>query len=57
MHFCSLLATVVALATLAVASPKPQQVGCREVFFPDDCAPGEVKCDAAGSIMICCQSC
>ncbi|TFK97475.1 hypothetical protein BDV98DRAFT_596684 [Pterulicium gracile] len=46
-----------ALAAVAVAAPKPQQgTNCREVFFPADCG-GQVRCDGAGSISICCDTC
>ncbi|TCD62647.1 hypothetical protein EIP91_006600 [Steccherinum ochraceum] len=45
-----------AFAAVAVATPTQleKRVSCREVFFPDTCAAGEILCDGAGAIQICC---
>ncbi|KAH6887340.1 hypothetical protein BKA70DRAFT_1573394 [Coprinopsis sp. MPI-PUGE-AT-0042] len=55
------LIVVAALATFALASPTAEKrqshSSCREVFFPDQCASNEIRCDGAGSISICCTQC
>ncbi|KAH6887339.1 hypothetical protein BKA70DRAFT_1443591 [Coprinopsis sp. MPI-PUGE-AT-0042] len=55
------LIVVAALATFTLASPAAERrqshPSCREVFFPDQCAPNEIRCDGAGAISICCVQC
>ncbi|TFK97488.1 hypothetical protein BDV98DRAFT_596698 [Pterulicium gracile] len=48
-----------ALAAVAIAAPSPQQgTNCKSIFFPDNCGNhGQVKCDGAGSIVVCCDRC
>ncbi|KAL5341112.1 hypothetical protein BJX70DRAFT_359623 [Aspergillus crustosus] len=55
---------VVFATLLAMASATPglvtrqQGVGCIEVHSPDNCANhGKVKCDGAGSFLVCCDRC
>ncbi|KAL4969621.1 uncharacterized protein BDV14DRAFT_195884 [Aspergillus stella-maris] len=44
-------------ALLAVAFAQ-QGTNCREVHSPDTCANhGQVKCDGAGSFLVCCDRC
>ncbi|EEB97992.1 hypothetical protein MPER_02584, partial [Moniliophthora perniciosa FA553] len=52
------LFVLAAFAAVAMASPAAEKrqsnPSCREVFFPDQCAAGEILCDGAGAIQICC---
>ncbi|KAH8084306.1 hypothetical protein BXZ70DRAFT_1011997 [Cristinia sonorae] len=42
-------------STAVLASPaQVEKRACRTVFFPDTCAPGEIACNGAGSITLCC---
>ncbi|KAE8374830.1 hypothetical protein BDV26DRAFT_269230 [Aspergillus bertholletiae] len=56
------IAALTTLLALAYASPtleeRQQGEKCIEVHFPDNCsAHGLVKCDGAGSILVCCKRC
>ncbi|TCD62646.1 hypothetical protein EIP91_006599 [Steccherinum ochraceum] len=44
-----------ALAGVAFATPAQlEKRDCLTVFFPDTCAAGEIACNGAGSITLCC---
>ncbi|KAL4882718.1 hypothetical protein BJY04DRAFT_217208 [Aspergillus karnatakaensis] len=56
------LAIFTTFLAVAVAAPsletRQQGASCEEVRSPDTCANhGKVKCDGAGSFLVCCTRC